>query len=327
MNRVEDQTTNLTVDSAETPAEFPADETFLWPPSIQLKQPPGPPDTEHQSSADPVAITLHQPNRLIESIETHLLGRTGLAFDQWALRTGWQGDLVGTYCHRCGGGVGDHEADGDGCATCRSKPLPWDRAIRLGRYDDMLRQEILALKFHAWRPTGKGLGEHLGYAIREQLEIADISPDQVALVPIPTHRLRRISRGIDHTRVLAKAASRSCGCRVHSVLSTRYRPEQVGLSMTARARNMKGAFFVSGQNRRKLNGLTTQNQRVYVLIDDVRTTGATFVAAGKSLKLALKASNEAILEMSPGESDPASIWVASISVAGESRRENVEAHR
>ena len=282
---------------------------FMWPPK---EQEPGP-------LLRPPPTPIHLPNRLVESIETQLLGRTGLAFDKWVQRTGWTRDLSHAFCWRCGGSVGEHESDGDGCATCRSKSLPWDRAVRLGRYKGILREEILALKFHAWRPTGKGLGEHLGLSIRNQLERAQIAPDRVVLVPIPMHRFRRLSRGIDHTMVLAKAASASSGCKVASLLSTRYRPEQVGLSMTARARNMKGAFFVSGSSQRKLRRSIAQNRRVCVLIDDVRTTGATFVAACKALKLGLKDAGATNSGADSGGLGACMIWICCIGVAGESR--------
>ncbi|MBL4698635.1 MAG: ComF family protein [Phycisphaerales bacterium] len=286
-------------------------EKFTWPP--QSDTPP--------SSATHTSVPIRLPNPLIESIETHLLGRTGLAFDRWALQTGWTRDQNKDYCWRCGGSIGEFESDGDGCATCRDKKLPWDRAIRLGSYQGTLRQEVLALKFKSWRPTGYGLGKHLGWAIKEQLEIAQVPPDQAALVPIPMHRFRRISRGVDHTLVLARSAAKSSGCSIMPILSTKLRSEQVGLSKTARARNMKDAFFISNKAQRKLRSSTTQKHRVYILIDDVRTTGATFVAASKVVDSAFKA-------IEGGNSDGQStieVWTACIGVAGKSRRKAEDA--
>lgn len=281
-------------------------DVFTWPPK----------DPEPTLVERPTPIAIRLPNRMIESIETQLFGRTGLAFDLWAQQTGWTRDQINDYCWRCAGSIGEHETDGEGCATCRSKPLPWDRAIRLSRYAGTPRTEVLALKFNCWRPTGDGLGMHLGKAIREQLDHAQISPDQAILVPIPMHRFRRVTRGVDHTAVLAKAAAKSSGCSLSSLLSTRLRPEQVGLSMTARAKNIKDAFFLSKRARRTLKASSSQDRRVYILIDDVRTTGATFVAASKALKTALRAEIGTNLD-----SDKCvEIWIACIGVAGESRR-------
>lgn len=290
--------------------DTPTTDVFTWPP----KEAP----TTTTKAPDPIQIRV--PHPLIESIEVHLLGRSGLAFDQWALQTGWARDGAADYCWRCGGSIGGHEADGEGCADCRDKTLPWDRAIRLGSYNKVIRQEVLALKFAGWRPTGDGLGMHLGLAIREQLEHAQIDPENAVLVPIPMHRFRRVARGVDHTLVLARAAAKSSGSDVLPVLSTRWRPEQVGLSMTARARNIKDAFFFSKSGLRAMEKSMAQERRVYILIDDVRTTGATFVAAGKAFKSAIKRE----LRTNSDLDEHVEIWVACIGVASGHRRDVVD---
>ncbi len=297
-------------------------EPFVWPPTASsLSQEQSWIASTHSG---PLIAGKTRPNAWIESIETHLLGRTGLAFDIWASRTGWKPDTLQVYCWRCGGSIGDHESDGEGCASCRGKSLPWDRAIRLGKYKGVLRSEILGLKFHRWRSTGTGLGKYLGLSIAEHLKNAQIQPAQAVLVPIPMHRFRRITRGVDHTQVIAKSAANVIGCQVSPMLATRYRPEQVGLSMTARAKNIKDAFSISKHGSRiiqQMPNLEKNNRkRVYILIDDVRTTGATLVAACKPLKTAFTTRNIAF----PDAYDPPKIWTGCIGVAGESRRDTQE---
>ena len=242
---------------------------------------------------------------MIESIEIDLLGRVGIAFDVWANRTGWKRDTEADFCWRCAGSVGPHEQDGEGCAACRSTKLPWDRALRLGKYKDELRRELLALKFACWRPGGRGMGRLLGQTIADQIDRAQLEPRDVQLVPIPTHPWRRVRRGIDHTQILTKAASDSCGCPISRVLRARHRPEQVGLSATARARNIKDAFIPRPKLLERVKA--KHPVRAWVLIDDVRTTGATFTAASKALKrgLGVRANTK----------DRAEIWVCSVGVS------------
>ena len=259
----------------------------------------------------------------IDSIETHLLGRTGLAFDRWVSQSGWKRDSTNVYCWRCGGSIGEHESDGEGCADCRTKSLPWDRAIRLGSYQGILRREVLTLKFHAWRPTGCGLGLHLGAAIKDQLERAQISAHQAVIVPVPMHRFRRVARGVDHTQVLASAASFAIGCPMLKLLKTKFRQEQVGLSMTARAENIRGAFSISKRNESRLKNRILGPTRVLILMDDVRTTGATFVAASKALRRVIRAQNK----QNTGITEPTEIWISSVGVAGEGRRREGVAQR
>lgn len=289
----------LAQDDSETPS-------FAWPPrNAEHGQPPV---LDQQKSS---TETSHF-GALIDSIETDLLGRTTLAFDRWADRNGWEPDHPNVYCWRCAGSVGPHEHDGEGCASCRTKKLSWNRALRLGRYENELRDEILSLKLQAWRPGGAGLGKFLGRVIADQLSQAHIRPDQARLVPVPTHRWRRIARGVDHTLVLTRAASDASGCPVNSVLRARYRPDQVGLSATARAANMKGAFECRKRQLQRSSRESDNPARVWVLIDDVRTTGATFAAASKMLRKGLNAGSI--------PSVSSEIWVCSVAVAGERDR-------
>ncbi|MGV6815294.1 MAG: ComF family protein [Phycisphaerales bacterium] len=246
------------------------------------------------------------------------MGRTDLSFDRWAKRMGWQPDARTEYCWRCGSSIGEHESDGSGCSQCRTKRLPWTRAIRLGRYDNALKAHVLATKFHHWHRTGKALGTYLGSAIAEQLDLAQIPSSDARIVPIPMHRFRRVTRGIDHTHTLAQSASRQTNCSLVPLLSARRRPEQIGLSMTARAQNSKHAYFVPHRKKRMLTKMLAQEPRVVILVDDVRTTGVTFVSACRTLKSAFIGFQG---DKSEGGSIP-EIWIASVCVAGESNRRN-----
>lgn len=257
---------------------------------------------------------------LIESVELDLLGRTRLSFDRWAQRSGWTPEELNASCWRCAGTVGAHEQNGEGCAGCRRTRLPWDRALRLGAYEGELRGEVLALKFQRWRPGGHGLGMLMGRRIRTLADAAQIPTDAIRIVPVPTHRVRRITRGIDHTMTLARGACEGSGIRVVRALRANLRPEQVGLSATARARNIRHAFAASSRKLTQTDrgsGEDRENSpcgvRVWVLIDDVRTTGATLTAASRALRRGLKARG-----IKRGAYE---IWVGSVCVAtGRDRR-------
>lgn len=97
-----------------------------------------------------------------------------------------------------------------------------------------------------------------------------------AIVPVPLHWRRRRQRGYDQAALLARPLGRIVGASVllRGLRRARYTTQQVGLSHGQRQRNVAGAFVPH-----RLHGA----QRV-LLIDDVRTTGATLDAATGALR-------------------------------------------
>jgi ComF family protein len=97
-----------------------------------------------------------------------------------------------------------------------------------------------------------------------------------AVVPVPLHWRRRRSRGYDQAALLAKPVARSLRVPLllHGLCRVRNTPSQVDLPHHERQRNIAGAFAP-----RRLRGLGR-----LLLIDDVRTTGATLRAASAALK-------------------------------------------
>jgi len=241
-----------------------ADSRFVWPPRPVVETPPTPRDTP-QPHATP-----------LDRFETHFLGRTAVSFDRAARLVGWTRDPDSAYCPRCGGSVGPHEADGEGCADCRRKRLPWDRALRLGPYTGVLRDAVLDLKFRAWRRTGVELGQHLGRTLAESLARAQIQPQNAVLVPVPAHWTRRLRFGVDHTQVLAQAASRASNVPIRRLLARRRGPSQLQVAPSARTSNVTHAF--------RLRRPVRPTPPLVVVIDDVRTTGATLRAASRAIR-------------------------------------------
>ena len=260
---------------------------FAWPPAALAERP------IETDRPDPVE-TFTIPDRAgwARAIESDLLGLRSLSFARWAAATRWRPDRYGAFCWRCAESVGPHETDGTGCGSCRDRTLAWDRAARLSRYEGGPRVAATELKFGRWRRTGVDLGKAMGVRLREVIDAGGFDPGEVIVVPVPASWRRRMARGVDHTAVLARAAAGAAEVRVVRGLTRRHTPSQVGLSATARAANVKGAFRPTQRLARALQcgqGRTTQDRgrkapRVVVLIDDVRTTGATLTAAARAVR-------------------------------------------
>ena len=108
---------------------------------------------------------------------------------------------------------------------------------------------------------------------------ADLLNDAACVVPVPLHGLRRLRRGFNQADELAARLGLP---RVHALWRTRATRPQTGLTATARRRNVRGAFRMSpvlarGFRERLVRG------GIVVLVDDVRTTGATLDACAAVL--------------------------------------------
>jgi ComF family protein len=179
-------------------------------------------------------------------------------------------------CPRCAVGVGPFALLEGGCAACRGQPLPFQAALRLGPYDGLLRDLILRLKYH----SGECLAEVLGelWAAHAAAQFHALQAE--AVVPVPLHWLRRLTRGYNQSAAVAGGVARvlRLPCRPWWLRRVRNTPKQVGQSFAARQENVRGAF--RARRRAPVAG------RRVLLVDDVMTTGATLGEAARALRAA-----------------------------------------
>lgn len=237
------------------------------------------------------AASLRGWRRWFEAFEIAYLGRVSASWDVRARDAGWTCDQAGAYCPRCGVTVGEFEldtlSDPATCARCRDKKLAWDRFVRLGAYEGVLAGTIRELKFHAMRHHGERLGALLGARVREEVVKFGVEREEAAIVPIPMTPWRRIARGVDHTAIIARAVSRESGVPLVRALKRRHRPTQWSVPTSERRRNVAGSFVCRGL----VAGLV--RKRLVIVVDDVRTTGATMAEACRTLELGMEVGKQA----------------------------------
>jgi ComF family protein len=109
---------------------------------------------------------------------------------------------------------------------------------------------------------------------------ADVLSGADVVTPVPLHPWRRVQRGFNQADDLARRAGLPV---LRALVRTRPTATQTGLSAGARRRNVRNAFGLSPWLRLSTRSVAG---RVVVLIDDVRTTGATLEECAAVLKRA-----------------------------------------
>jgi len=214
---------------------------------------------------------------LLRGLEADLFGHRMPSAAAVVAAAAWRRDSCDAWCLRCGGTLVACERASVGCGECRGAAVELDAVVRLGRYAPPLSQWVPAVKTRAWRDMGVLLGQELGAAVLEAHALGLIPPPD-AVVPVPVHWLRRLARGIDHTRVVAEEVARACGAPVVGALRVRMAPRQTG--GRRRDRVSRAARFAATRDAPRLLGASV------LLVDDVRTSGATSAALATILRAA-----------------------------------------
>lgn len=107
-----------------------------------------------------------------------------------------------------------------------------------------------------------------------------LAPHVDLVVPVPLHPRRLVERGFDQAALLAAPIARRLGIAhaPRGLLRTRPTPPQASLDRAARSANVADAFRCSSPD-------ALAGRRV-LLVDDVRTTGATLSACAEALRAA-----------------------------------------
>jgi len=172
-------------------------------------------------------------------------------------------------CHACGGALlpAPHNALSV-CPDCLRHPPVVDRARAIGVHDGSLRAIIHAFKYGGHRSLARPLAERMRAAG------ATLVAESRAAIPVPLHRSRRRSRGFNQAGDLA----RHLGLPVaHALVRIRDTSTQTALPAEERRANVASAFRPA-RSAAALRGATV------LLVDDVRTTGATLDACAAALK-------------------------------------------
>lgn len=192
-----------------------------------------------------------------------------------ACRTAWDAAAGMPACRRCGGTLAPYEASDGDCAACRRDPPRVRGTARVGAYQGCLADAIRRYKFHGQENLYALLADSLAAAVRR----AEWSTSIEFVTFVPTHWHRQIGRPFHAAQRLARALAMRLDLPSDGLMRrTRAGVHQVGLSPTARQVNVRGAFDL-------VRGVELRGARL-LLVDDVKTTGATLEECTRILRAA-----------------------------------------
>jgi ComF family protein len=177
------------------------------------------------------------------------------------------------YCERLGIPFAYDPGPGVLSMEAIADPPAYRRARAAVRYDEVARTLVHAFKYGDRLDLAPTMGRWMANAGRELLREAD------AIVPVPLHWRRQWMRRFNQSAILGQVIAGQAGVPVALLALKRVKatPQQVGLSQSARALNVQGAFRVPPDGKAAVAG------RRLVLVDDVLTSGATIDACARAL--------------------------------------------
>lgn len=168
------------------------------------------------------------------------------------------------------------QGEGALSAAALSDPPAWDRVRAAVLFDDEAAKLVHALKYRDRPEAGLLMARMMARAGRRLLGEADV------ILPVPLHWLRLWRRRFNQSAILAQRLALVSGTpwRHDVLLRGRRTRAQVGLDQEQRRRNVRNAFTVRPDRLAAVAG------RRVLLVDDVRTTGATAEACALALRKA-----------------------------------------
>lgn len=179
--------------------------------------------------------------------------------------------IDGLCCDGCGAPLPGGEGPEEGllCDDCLVISRPWSKGRAVMVYRDKARRFVLSLK-HGDRTDLARVAAPWMARIAGRM----VAPDTL-IVPIPLHRGRLLRRRFNQAALLAQHMARlmSLECCPDALVRPKKTAPLDGHNRDQRFSTLEGAISVHPKRPRVLR------ERKILIVDDVMTSGATFVAA------------------------------------------------
>ncbi len=176
-------------------------------------------------------------------------------------------------CESCGAYLSGNNPFGDKCKLCFRLDLKFLTCTAIGNYQGLLQHLVLQMK----REKSEILAIQFGQLLGEQLRPFALNLELDEVIPVPIHWRRKLIRGFHGAGLIAEGTARSLErpLRRRGLVANRLTKKQATLSLSARFKNVKGAFHANPK-------FDLEGKNI-LLVDDVMTSGASASSAAKAI--------------------------------------------
>ncbi|OHA00686.1 MAG: hypothetical protein A3C07_00495 [Candidatus Sungbacteria bacterium RIFCSPHIGHO2_02_FULL_47_11] len=161
------------------------------------------------------------------------------------------------------------------CSLCQKKTHIYAFLSPFSYAQDLVREQLHSFKYNRVR----SLDAIFAQLLREYLDIYNINlPKNEVIIPIPLHKSRERTRGFNQSERIARRLQEIFPIEFRSDILQKIKPTKPQIELTAseRRQNVIGTFAV--------NHPEVIKNKTVILLDDVKTTGATLEEAARVLK-------------------------------------------
>lgn len=188
------------------------------------------------------------------------------------------------FCRQCSQPFEGEITSAFTCSNCADRHFHFDCAVSAYRSQGVVREFVHRFKYNGHYYLRRQLADWAAAALQDE-RICGQPFD--AFVPVPLHAARRREREFNQAEVIAELLARRAGVPVLKALQrTRYTTTQTQFDRHERMENLRGAFRVRHR--------AAVQDRHFILVDDVFTTGATVDECARALREAGAASLRAL---------------------------------
>lgn len=170
------------------------------------------------------------------------------------------------------------------CRECRKIYEPgFEKIFWAGEYGKALKNAVIELKYKKRKELAEPLGQLIFKKFKEYYQ--NYTEENFLIIPVPLYPKKEYERGFNQAELIAREFSKLSNISIAADLLLKIKDTRAQVetkNRESRIKNLESAFLA---NQKKLMTYGMERKTI-ILVDDVATTGATFLHISRTLSRA-----------------------------------------